>query len=203
MADEYCIPSGYTINANPEHYVDLDAKDEYQKEVYLYVKKFLEEKGLSDVVDVGCGSGYKLVNYLGYMNTTGIETEPCISFLRRTYPERKWLDSGEPEKSFKDCKIKTDVVICSDVIEHIVDPDNLIKFLLSIDTEYYIVSTPCRNILINYWGYHPLGPPRNKCHVREWTMDEFKEYMSKYFTILESHYAKNQTECQFHLLVKK
>ena len=40
------------------------------------------------VIDVGCGSGWKLVNYLSKEFTTiGIETEPALSFLRRTYPD--------------------------------------------------------------------------------------------------------------------
>jgi hypothetical protein len=73
---------------------------------------------------------------------------------------------------------------------------------LSTVSKYFLISTPCRDILVKYSKYNPLGPPKNKCHVREWTMDEFKEYMSKYFTILESHYAEKQRECQFHLCIK-
>ena len=203
MTDKYCIKNNYKINANPEHYIDLNETDYYQKEVYLYAKKIMEDNSLSDIVDVGCGSGYKLIHYLGHLNTTGIETEPCISFLKKTYPHRLWLNSGESEVSFKSYTIKTDLVICSDVIEHIIDPNNLIEFLLTIDTKYFLISTPCRRMLVKYSNYNPLGPPRNKCHVREWAMDEFKEYMSKYFTILESHYAEKQRECQFHLCIKK
>uniref|UniRef100_A0A6C0DJL9 Methyltransferase n=1 Tax=viral metagenome TaxID=1070528 RepID=A0A6C0DJL9_9ZZZZ len=204
MTDKFCIPNEYRINANPEHYIDLDAKDEWQKEVYIYAKEFAENNSLTNIVDVGCGSGYKLIKYLGNLNTTGIETEPCFSFLKIRYPERKWLNSGESEVSFKSYNIKTDIVICSDVIEHIVDPNNLVDFLLSIDTKYYILSTPCRDILVKHpFNYNPLGPPKNKCHVREWTMGEFKKYISEKFTIVLSQYAKDQRECQFHLLIKK
>ncbi len=40
-------------------------------------------------IDVGCGSGWKLVNYLsGEFHTIGIETEPALSFLRKTYPDQ-------------------------------------------------------------------------------------------------------------------
>jgi SAM-dependent methyltransferase len=203
MSDKYCIPIKYTINANPKHYIDLKETDKYQKEVYVYAKNLMEAKKLRDVTDVGCGSGYKLIHYLGGFNTVGIETEPCISFLRKTYPANVWLDSGESEKSFKSYDIHTDLVICSDVIEHIINPDDLIEFLLSLDTKYYILSTPCRDILVKYANYDPLGPPKNACHVREWTMEEFKQYIAKKFTILESKYATNQKECQFHLLTKK
>ncbi len=33
-------------------------------------------------------------------NTTGFDTEPAISFLRSTYPDYKWVDSGVAEDSF-------------------------------------------------------------------------------------------------------
>jgi SAM-dependent methyltransferase len=180
----------------------MDMTDKYQKEVYIYAQSLMKLHNFNTVVDVGCGSGYKLVKYLGEYDTTGIETEPCISFLRKKYPSLKWLDSGEAEKSFKPHTIKADVVICSDVIEHIVDPDNLIEFLLSIDSTYYVISTPCRNRLVEFFDRKPLDAPINKCHVREWTMDEFKQYISKRFTLIESHYAPIQKECQFHLLKK-
>jgi hypothetical protein len=40
------------------------------------------------VIDVGCGAGWKLVHYLAKeFKTIGVETEPAISFLRKTYPD--------------------------------------------------------------------------------------------------------------------
>jgi len=203
MTDKYFLPIGYQINASPQHYVDINETDAWQKEVYVYAKKLMTDKKLKSVIDVGCGSGFKLVNYLAEFDTTGIETEPCISFLRKKYPSHKWLDSGEPEKSFNFVDLSSDVVICSDVIEHIVDPDELVKFLLSINTSYYIISTPCRERLVQYHGRKNLNPPINKAHVREWTMEEFKLYLSKTFTIHSSFYGISQNECQWHLLSKK
>ena len=40
------------------------------------------------LIDVGCGAGWKLVNFLSKeFRTIGMETEPAISFLKKTYPE--------------------------------------------------------------------------------------------------------------------
>ena len=203
MTDKYFLPFNYRINEHPTHYVDMYETDRSQKEVYLYSKKLMEEKNLTSVIDVGCGSAYKLVNYLGHYKTTGIETEPCISFLRQKYPERTWLDSGESEKSFNFVDLSSDLVICSDVIEHIIDPDELVKFLLSINTSYYVISTPCRLKLVEHHGRRYLDPPINSAHVREWTMEEFKKYISQQFTIIESFYGISQNECQWHLLTRK
>jgi SAM-dependent methyltransferase len=201
----------YIINNNPSHHDDTNFSDEGQKEVYQFCAKFMAENKLNTVVDVGCGSGYKLIKYLGEFDTKGIETEPCFSLLNLKYPDRKWLISGEKEKSFNEYNLlqNNDVVLCCDVIEHIIDPDVLLEYLISLNAKYYIISTPCREILCKGQKYSPdyhqhwNGPPKNPCHVREWTMNEFTEYISNKFDIIKSFYGENQIECQYHLLTIK
>ena len=85
----------------------------------------MESRGLRSVLDIGCGNGYKLVTYLGEFDTVGVEVEPCLSFLRRTYPNRLWLESGEASESFvsRSQEDGFDLVLCADVIEHIKEPD--------------------------------------------------------------------------------
>lgn len=211
MATDYGIPN-YTINPNPAHHIDLGFTEEGQREVYEFCSDFMKGRNLESVIDVGCGSGYKLIKYLGSFQTIGIETEPCYTALLSNYPHREWKLSGEAEKSFAHTANKTnvdpDVVICSDVIEHIVDPDVLVDYLLTLNAAYYIISTPCRFVLCHHPRFAAQnrpnsGPPNNPCHVREWTMDEFKTYIGQKFQIIESHYCKDQIECQFHLLVRK
>jgi hypothetical protein len=208
---DFCILKNYKANFNPAHHIDIEFKDEWQKEVYLFCRDFMKSNNLLSVIDVGCGSAYKLTTILNDFDTIGIETEPCYTYLKKTYPDFKWLLSGEIEKSFKlyDEIYNSDVVICSDVIEHIVNPNILVDYLLSLKSKYYIISSPCREILCNHpkftnnhkksWN----GPPLNPCHVREWTMEEFKQYISKNFNIISSHYGKNEIECQYHLLTIK
>jgi hypothetical protein len=201
----------YITNNTPEHHIDIEYKDEGQREVYLFCRDFMKENQLNTVIDVGCGSAYKLTTILNEFNTIGIETEPCYTYLQQTFPERKWLLSGEQEKSFviHNELINSDVVICSDVIEHIVNPDDLVDYLLSLKSKFYIISTPCREILCKHPKFSHFyqkswhGPPNNRCHVREWTMTEFKQYISKKFFILSSHYGEKQEECQYHLLKSK
>lgn len=168
----------------------------------------MKDNNLKKIIDIGCGSGYKLVKYLHEFDIIGIETEPCYSYLKYTYPNLKWFKSGEEEKSFViyDELKEPDVVISCDVIEHIINPNLLLDYLISFNAKYYIISTPCRYILCNnpkfrdVYGKSWNGMPINECHVREWTMEEFKVYLSSKFTIISSFYCSNQIECQFHLL---
>lgn len=206
--DKYCLPIKYKINKNNLHFDDTKyPNDECQKEVYIYVKKFMKDKNLKKIIDIGCGSGFKLIKYLGEFDTIGIETEPCISFLKKKYPNNIWINSGEMEKSFNikdiDLEKEYDIVMSSDVIEHIRDPDELIKFMKKIKSKYYLLSTPCRQVLFDKKLRTFYGPPGNKAHVREWTFNEFKMYLNKYFEILDSKKGEFQISCQWHLLANK
>lgn len=205
--NNYFIMEGYNINQNPTHHIDVGYTDESQDEVYLYAKKILENENLNTIVDVGCGSGYKLIKYFDKYNTVGIETEPCISFLNETYPDKIWINSGEPEKSFPKYKQNCDILICSDVIEHIVDPQKLINFLNTFDFKYLIISTPDRQILkdkIPGYGIESwVGPPKNPSHVREWEFNEFNSFLSQTFDVTEGKHGLKQQECMFFICKKK
>jgi len=200
--DKYFMPINYKINENPIHFDDIISTEnglgeEWQLEVYLHAQKIMEINNYSNIIDIGCGSGFKLVKYLKQYNIIGIETEPCYSYLKDKYPDRKWILSGEPEKNFINFSDETDLIICSDVIEHILDPDILINFINNFNFKKLIISTPDQS-----FTSPSLGPPRNKAHVREWNYENFKKYLSKYFNILESFHCEIQKECQIFVLEK-
>lgn len=206
----YKIQEGYTSRLQPGHHDDSNWEDQSQYEVYQYCAKFMKENNLHSIVDVGCGSGFKLIKYLSEFKIIGTETEPCYSLLKTKYPNNEWYLAGEPENSFfENPNIENaDVVLCCDVIEHIIDPDVLLDHLLSLNAQYYIISTPCREVLCNSAAYSATykstwnGPPFNECHVREWTMNELIDYLSEKFEVIHSFHGEKQIECQYHLLKK-
>jgi hypothetical protein len=53
------------------------------------------------------------------------------------------------------------------------------------------------------WNVKENGPPANICHVREWTKDEFAEYISQTFEIEEHFLTPIQVECQVIVATKK
>lgn len=202
---EFEILDGYKFNFSPSHYNDINAKDEAQKEVYSFVRGFMDIHNLKTIVDIGCGSGYKLMKYFDDLNTVGIEVEPCYSYLKEKYPSRVWIESGETERSFSKESFSCDVVICCDVIEHIIDPRTLVDFIKSIDFTYLVISTPDRDVLRTMNGYGEqafFGPPINSAHVMEWTSSEFYRFIGNHFNILNLNHCTEQKECMF-LVCKK
>lgn len=199
----YFIYEQYKVNINPSHHDDRNYSDEGQDEVYEFAKNLFKEKNLETVVDIGCGSGFKLMKYFKDEKTLGLETEPCLSQLKKNYPNKEWLDSGEPEKSFPDFKKDCDLIICADVVEHILNPDDLLNYIKSYNFKYLIISTPDRKILrdkfISYGEKSWNGPPLNPSHVREWEFTEFENYLNSFFKKIKGHHCERQIECMYFL----
>ena len=169
----YCIKEDYNHRSRYSHFDDMINTDGWQKEVYLEAVKLLGE--YETVADIGCGSGYKLVKFFGDIEAfTGYEIQPTLNKLRDKYPNHSWEESN-----FDVPLYRYDMVICADVIEHVLDPDMLINYLKTSGARTYVLSTPDRTLV--YGGQHD-GPPRNSTHIREWTYDEFGQYLRQHFS---------------------
>jgi len=195
----YCMRKDYIARTEYSHFNDQGFEDAWQLEVYLHALGLMKKYKLEKIIDVGCGSGYKLMTYLGEYETVGIELAENMDFLRKKYSNRKFLtsdfNSGED--------FYTDVVICSDVIEHLLDPDELINFLKSMTFKYLVISTPDRHMLYGRMDPLQVGPPKNKAHVREWGFGEFKKYISSYFDIVEHKISNMEQSSQMIICTKK
>lgn len=182
----YYIKSNYKSRLGYTHYDDMDAEDKWQLEIYLYAYAYMKKHNFKTVADIGCGSAYKLMTYLGEFETIGFELTDNVKRLKKRYPERDWRISSF-ESSQDAC---VDVIICSDVIEHLENPDLLINYILQQDFQILVLSTPERDLVRSK---DDLGPPKNKAHVREWNYHEFFLYIQSKFEIID-HLVTNVTQ---------
>jgi SAM-dependent methyltransferase len=123
---------------------------------------------------VGCGHARKLAKLSGEFDIIGIDYGPNIEYCRNTYSFGVWLEADFETplplplpKSVLDGSI----VICSDVIEHMVDPMALLALLKELLTHAaaVVLSTPDR---ARTYGQSHFGPSPNRAHTREWTAEE-------------------------------
>jgi SAM-dependent methyltransferase len=191
MSDCYCIKDGYTARLNNRYFDDTPLKDEWQKEVYERARALADSFGLNSVLDIGTGSGYKLLKYFSDKETLGIDLPRTVSWLKQTYPDRNWTDEQEPHTDF-------DLIICSDVIEHMRDPDQLLNLIQQCNPRYSVISTPDRAMLTRGQD----GPPGNKAHAREWTFEEFAQYIGRRFSIIE-HFISNFEQCTQVIIIQE
>ncbi|MBY0535913.1 MAG: class I SAM-dependent methyltransferase [Chitinophagaceae bacterium] len=163
--------------------------------MYQYAAQWMEQQHLQSIIDLGCGSGYKTVHYLGQYQTTGVEVDPTYSWLTKTYPDKKWLlfDNLKPSE------LTCDLIVCSDVIEHIEHPDDLLDFVAEMNFKQVIFSTPDRDRL---YGTKDFGPPENTCHYREWNHIEFKNYLRGWFEIIDTQLINDKSNTQLVICQK-
>jgi 2-polyprenyl-3-methyl-5-hydroxy-6-metoxy-1,4-benzoquinol methylase len=114
----------------------------WQEEVYDYARAVADTAGSRVIADIGCGSAWKLVQNFGDLTTLGFDLEPTLSFLRKAYPTRAWLESRLDDAFWPP---QVDLVVAADVIEHIPNPDEFIRTLRRFCAQYYVISTPDRS----------------------------------------------------------
>jgi SAM-dependent methyltransferase len=182
------LPEGYVENApasadadgTPYWNDDLpdpvlrDRTLRWQEPVYRYASRRFGPTTRT-VLDVGCGTGHKLVRYFSGRaeHVVGLDQGSAIERARRNFPGGTWIegDFGADASWAQAAEAAPDLVICADVIEHLADPIDLLDRLRVFGRGPIVLSTPDRSRLD---GACPLGPPLNPRHVREWTMGELQ-----------------------------
>jgi hypothetical protein len=185
----YCIKSGYHHADTVEIFDDRFNSDQWQRGVYESALALLNEINGHSVIDVGCGSAYKLIDKFNYYDTVGIELKESYNWLLKKYPEKKWMDFERVIPS----DLAADLVICSDVIEHVENPDDLMHFLKKMRFSRLMISTPERD---SVRGKNDFGPPENTTHYREWNKEEFKDFVSKWFNVLSQEISRDKSISQ-------
>lgn len=188
---QYGMVPGYR-DRQPSYFDDTGNADDWQREVYVFAARVMQERKLRRVYDVGCGSGFKLVHYLGEYESVGFDLEPTVRFLKEKYPDRIWAVATSSDRNYP----PPDLLICSDVIEHVHNPDELIRFINDLQPRFVLLSTPDRDLLYPPWCKHRFGPPLNPTHVREWNFREFAAYASQSFRILEHRISNREQGTQ-------
>ena len=193
----FFIKSGY-INNQVQKY---DTKKRYwtsqrikasrlfQYSVYIEIKKFINYSEKSKLVDIGCGAGEKLKllkDDKQNLEIFGIDTKESIDICKKNLDFGNFIVddlSNYNESLYENHKNSFDYIICSDVIEHIKNPDqllSLVNYLAHKDT-IIIISTPDR---IKFRGQSNNQSP-NSAHIREWSGKELKLYLeSKNFSVI-------------------
>lgn len=184
----YFIKEGYhhkkeartSVDEGTQYWSDsrLTSSKYYQYDVYKLARNLIKKNNFETCADVGCGSGYKLANIISPAcnHATGIDQPFIIDRCKEVYSNKniEWVsdDFENPHNTFDR---KFDAIICSDVIEHLIDPDVLLNYIKSIahKDSLIIISTPERDML--------SGEDNNEAvngeHIREWNQSELVKYL--------------------------
>lgn len=206
--NDYFIKKGYQGNLNSQgrampYLDDKHSSSSYQVKVYEFAKRVIKNHKLESVLDVGCGFGLKLKDIIHPVceNIVGIDTSYAINFCRQEHHFGKWLEDNV-DKPTLNLNKRFDLIISSDVIEHLTDPDKLLAYIknYSHNNTHVIISTTERDLTR---GKMSLGPPANLAHVREWNLSEFREYISSRGFKIIKHFLVGERGQSLIEIIKK
>lgn len=176
------IREGYTHRAEPDYFHDVkpDGKT-WQPDVIPIAVHLARLLKLKTLIDIGCGRGHGLVPYATEFEVIGVDYGANIEHCRKVYPFGRWLDCNLEEETpyFDSETLKNSMVVCSDVLEHLRNPECLIMTLKMAVccAPVVVLSTPDRE---RVYGYDHSGEPGNPHHVREWTLSELTTWLATY-----------------------
>jgi len=174
---------GYRRNTNPSYDTDTSPRENklYQYNVYNRAITMAVKYNRGWIIDIGCGAGKKLhyLYKLGF-NVVGIDFGANIKSARTKFSgidkNRVILKEYNLNKDMPDISekiIKNSILISADVIEHLINPDNLIKIFKTFIKmgAKGVISTPDNNKLSR-----KMTPPR-RSDVQVWSKNGFETYI--------------------------
>lgn len=180
----FYIKEGYAAREKGEYFADTLTEQGviHQPDVYEFVRYLGNRYYCSHIIDIGCGRALKLAKLHPEFKVIGVDYGSNIQYCRSQYNFGQWIESDLEHdlhlpidgETLNNC-----IVVCSDVIEHLVDPTKLLTSLKRLldRARAGVITTPERDLVR---GKDDFGPPKNPSHVREWNLEEFQSLVSSF-----------------------
>jgi glycosyltransferase involved in cell wall biosynthesis len=175
---DYHVRADYTSRDAPRYFVDLVEEREgvvWRRDVYNHAATVATRLGANRIVDLGAGSGSKLMSLHPSFEILGIDYGPNVEIARRRFATGTWREHDLDRDGLLPLspdELEGSVVVCANVIEQLTHPEfllgNLRELLPLVGA--IVMSTPERDLT---HGPGALGPPPDECRVREWNVQEF------------------------------
>ena len=169
-------------NRNPIHRLTLSR-------FFDAVADEIRDVNPGQVLEFGCGEGLFLQELKNrgilFERLTGVDLrDEALRYARSLHPEYEFIQVDLltwdcPKKGF-------DLVIASQVLEHLINPGDFLEKLVTLSRKHLIVTVPWEpwfrtmNLLrgrdIRRLGNHPE-------HINLWGLAQFKQFVSKYIEI--------------------
>jgi SAM-dependent methyltransferase len=176
---DYHLDAAYTPRLVPDYFVDDELNATWQPDVYPEAAALAHRLGARKIVDFGCGTAAKLVQLAPEFEIVGIDFGGNIRACRERYGVGTWVEADfDTDEPVEIERFDAAVLVCADVIEHLVRPELLLRRLrraLDGGAHALVLSTPER---VRTFGDGDVGPPINQAHTREWSSQQLESFMA-------------------------
>ncbi|MBI2028478.1 MAG: methyltransferase domain-containing protein [Candidatus Levybacteria bacterium] len=173
----------------PTNYIKHTSKNPLQKYLidnfYSSLVSLIKPLNPKTVLDAGCGEGFTMNNLIKNNigeNVEGIEfSEETITIGKKLFPDLK-IKRGSiysipyPNNFF-------DLVVCTEVLEHLDSPQRALKEILRISTKDVVISVPNEPffMLSNFLrGKNISRLGNDPGHINHWTIISFINLLKKH-----------------------
>lgn len=172
----------------PTNFIKHTSKNPIQK---FLIKKFFstlislaKSLKIESILDAGCGEGFTmdklLKNEVG-KRIEGIEYEKnAIDFGKKLFPDLIIKQGSVYELPYKDNSF--DLIICTEVLEHLEDPTKALKEMLRVSKKYLMISVPNEPLFMisNFLRGKNLSRLGNDIgHINHWNPLSLKKYLTQ------------------------
>lgn len=153
--------------------------------------RVVRELAPTEILDVGCGEGYTL----GALRAGGITcpmsgidfSAEAIELAKKRVPDATF--QVEDALVVAEAGRKYDLVIMTEVLEHIPSPERMLPVLETIAKRYVVTSVPWEPFFrgLNFLrGKHVLAFGNDPEHINHWGRSSFLTFMSQRFAIRQA-----------------
>lgn len=138
------------------------------------------------VLDAGCGEGFMsrfiLEKLNGKAEITGLEyTSEAIETAKKMSSDIRYVQGDITAMPFETDSF--DIVICTEVLEHLNEPDSALSELLRVSKDTLIISVPhepwfCIGNLLALKNVRRLGNPID--HINHWGYSGFRKFLNEH-----------------------
>ena len=147
-----------------------------------------DQRGPIRVADIGCGEGFTLeylARRLPQLNLRGVDADPdalAIATLRLAGIDFSQADIRQ--LPFPDREI--DVVLCLEVLEHLLEPGTALQELIRVSRRYLVLSVPRQPFfaaanLLRGRNWRTYGDDPD--HRQRWTAGQFVRWVGQYCAV--------------------
>lgn len=172
------VQATYDPSGDPAYWNEgrLQSAASYQWDVYEAAARLVRERHLKTLLDVGSGPPVKLKALMpAGLDISLVDQPNTARHAAELLPAARFF-AANLEGDFPALEGRFDLVLCADVIEHLVDPDPCLDFMRRhvAPGGLLLISTPERESLRGKDCTHCPHP----MHVREWSFAEFGRFLA-------------------------
>lgn len=145
-----------------------------------------------NILEIGCGEGllaYKIIEKFENTKITGLDLDDEIIAEAKQNCPGAHFEVGSVYDLSKYYNEKYDVVIASEVLEHIDQPEAALNEIKKLNSEYFLFSVPHEPIwrVLNMARFKYLNKLGNTPgHIQHFSKSSFQRLLGQHFEIIES-----------------